>query len=118
MFHLDATYKIIRYFYPVIIFGITDLNHKFYPIVFMITSHETHIDYIHFFVSLKAIALKLLKIKFQCLLIAAQLQQHLIREVQPHQQQQQLLQPQQRLLDPQQLLLRMGAILFVELALE
>ena len=44
MFHLDATYKIIRYFYPVIIFVI-----KFFPIVFMITSHEKTVDYIHFF---------------------------------------------------------------------
>ena len=57
MFHLNATYKIIKYFYPLIIFGITDYNHKFYPIVFMITSHESTDDYVHFLTELKRIIL-------------------------------------------------------------
>jgi hypothetical protein len=34
MFHIDATYKIIKYFYPLIIFGITDLNRSFFSICF------------------------------------------------------------------------------------
>ena len=34
-------------------FGISDINRKFYPIAFMIISHETEIDYVDFFKSLK-----------------------------------------------------------------
>lgn len=64
MFHVDATYKIIKYCYPLIVFGITDLNHKFFPIAFMITSHEKAVDYIHFFASLKKVANKGLGIVF------------------------------------------------------
>ena len=26
-FHVDCTYKIIKYFYPLLVFGITDFNH-------------------------------------------------------------------------------------------
>jgi len=59
MFHIDATYKIIKYFYPLIIFGITDLNRCFFPIAFMVTSHEKTGDYIHFFKSLNKIASQL-----------------------------------------------------------
>lgn len=65
MFHLDATYKIIKYFYPVIIFGITDLNHEFFPIVFIITSHEKAADYVHFLSTLKQLVQKLLKVNFK-----------------------------------------------------
>ena len=59
MFHIDATYKIIKYFYQLIIFGITDLNRCFFPIAFMVTSHEKTGDYIHFFKSLNKIASQL-----------------------------------------------------------
>ncbi|CAF1023345.1 unnamed protein product [Brachionus calyciflorus] len=45
MFHLDATYKIVKYNYPLIVFGITDIKHKFFPICFMFTSHEQEEDY-------------------------------------------------------------------------
>ena len=59
MFHIDATYKIIKYFYPLMIFGITDLNHSFFPIAFMVSSHETADDYLHFFKSLNKIVRRL-----------------------------------------------------------
>ncbi|CAF1037438.1 unnamed protein product [Brachionus calyciflorus] len=41
IFHIDATYKIVKYCYPVIVFGFTDIARKFHPIAFMITTHET-----------------------------------------------------------------------------
>ena len=45
IYHIDCTYKIVKYFFPVLVFGITDIDRKFQPIAFMITSHETHIDF-------------------------------------------------------------------------
>ena len=48
LFHLDATYKIVKYNYPLIVFGFSDLAHRFHPIFFMYTSHETEADYDHF----------------------------------------------------------------------
>ena len=44
IFHFDCTYKIIKYNYPVMVFGFSDLAHKFLPIAFMTTSHETELD--------------------------------------------------------------------------
>ena len=52
IFHLDCTYKIIKYFYPVIIFGCTDIDQRFYPICIMVKSHEQESDFIKFFESL------------------------------------------------------------------
>ena len=39
-FHVDCTYKIVKYFFPLLVFGITDFDRHFYPIAFMVTSHE------------------------------------------------------------------------------
>lgn len=58
MFHLDGTYKIIKYFYPVIVFGCSDISHEFYPIALSITSHETMVDYLHFLNELKKLVEK------------------------------------------------------------
>jgi hypothetical protein len=41
VFHLDATYRILKLCYPVIVFGVSDVNRKFFPVCFMITSYET-----------------------------------------------------------------------------
>jgi hypothetical protein len=48
-YHIDATYKIVKYSYPLIVFGFSDRSRKFYPIAFMFTSHEEVRDYEHFF---------------------------------------------------------------------
>lgn len=48
VFHLDATYKIVRFNYPLIVFGYTDKKHQFFPVSFMFTSHEKQQDYLHF----------------------------------------------------------------------
>lgn len=49
IFHIDATYKIIKYNFPLIVFGCSDVRRRFHPISFMITSHETKDTYSHFF---------------------------------------------------------------------
>jgi hypothetical protein len=51
-FHIDATYKIIKYNFPLIVFGCTDIRRQFHVIAFMFTSHETEIDFTHFYNSL------------------------------------------------------------------
>ena len=50
-FHIDATYKIVKYSYPLIILGFTDVQRQFQPLVFMFTSHEQTQDYDYFFES-------------------------------------------------------------------
>ena len=35
--HVDATYKIIKYCYPLIVLGFTDLNFRFLPVAFLFT---------------------------------------------------------------------------------
>ena len=59
MFHVNCTYKIIKYFYPLLALGITDFDHHFHPIAFMVTSHETEEDFKYFFTSLDEIAKEL-----------------------------------------------------------
>lgn len=56
MFHLDCTYKIVKYGFPVLVFGWTDLRRKFYPICYFITSHEQENDLTFFWKSLFQIA--------------------------------------------------------------
>ena len=48
-FHIDGTYKIVKYNFPLIVLGITDMERQFHPIAFMFTSHEQEQDYDHFF---------------------------------------------------------------------
>jgi hypothetical protein len=56
VFHCDATYKVVKVGYPLIVFGVSDINRKFYPICFMFTSHEQNQDYVKFFTSLEKLA--------------------------------------------------------------
>ncbi|CAF1005065.1 unnamed protein product [Brachionus calyciflorus] len=60
-FHFDCTYKIVKYGFPLIVFGCSDIRRKFYPICYFITSHEQEKDFIFFWESLIKIA-KLLDI--------------------------------------------------------
>jgi hypothetical protein len=55
LFHFDATYRLLKVCYPVLVIGVSDINRKFYPVGFMISSHETDVDYFNFFESLKEI---------------------------------------------------------------
>ena len=59
VFHCDGTYKVVKLEYPLIVFGVSDINRKFYPIAFMFTSHEMNGDYVSFFKSLKELAVML-----------------------------------------------------------
>jgi hypothetical protein len=43
--HIDGTYKITTYGFPLVIYGVTDICGIFHPIAFMITSHETESDF-------------------------------------------------------------------------
>ena len=63
VFHCDATYKVVKVGYPLIVFGMSDINRKFFPICFMFTSHEFTEDYKNFFASLIQLS-NLLKIVF------------------------------------------------------
>ena len=51
-YHIDATYKIVKFCFPLIVFGFTDVSRRFYPIAYMFTSHEKQANYEHFFNSL------------------------------------------------------------------
>lgn len=51
VFHIDATYKIVKYNYPLLVLGYTDLKGQFFPVAFMYTSHEKVEDFDHFFTS-------------------------------------------------------------------
>jgi hypothetical protein len=65
LFHIDATYKIIKYSYPLIIIGVSDAVHKFFPIAMMLSSHETIVDYTHFFESLNELIKERLDFEFR-----------------------------------------------------
>ena len=67
-YHIDATYKIVKYSYPLIVFGFSDVSRKFYPVAFMFTSHEETCDYEYFFQSFFTLCTQLeiqLKIQIQ-----------------------------------------------------
>ena len=49
VFHIDGTYKMTVQGYPLIVFGVTDIQGVFHPICFMLTSHETEIDFTTFY---------------------------------------------------------------------
>ena len=40
IFNCDGTYKIIKFGFPLIVFGVSDINRKFWPVGFMLSSHE------------------------------------------------------------------------------
>jgi hypothetical protein len=64
VFHIDCTYKVIKQLYPLIVFGITDIDHHFHPIALMITSHEQTIDFVRFFRSLNKLIKEKLNYNF------------------------------------------------------
>ena len=53
IFHIDGTYKITRNKFPLVIFGRTDINRHFHPIIFFLTSHEDTSDFTYFYEELK-----------------------------------------------------------------
>jgi ribosome biogenesis protein Nip4 len=70
VFHCDATYKIVKIGFPLIVFGMSDINRKFYPLAFAFSSHEQNEDFRKFFINLTKITMKLnitLAPKFMCI---------------------------------------------------
>ena len=65
MFHLDCTYKILKYMYPLLVFGVTNLQRQFIPVAFMITSHETTNDFTFFFEAFNTVVQNLFEHTFQ-----------------------------------------------------
>ena len=51
--------KIVKYCYPLIVFGLTDIMRQCIPVAFMFTTHETTDDYNYFFESLKIVCERL-----------------------------------------------------------
>ena len=47
--HLDGTYKITTNGFPLVVYGVSDIQGHFHPICFMLTSHETETDFKYFF---------------------------------------------------------------------
>ncbi len=59
IYHFDCSYKIIKYRYPLIVFGFTGINRKFFPLAMMFVSHETDADFDHLFKSFESVVAKL-----------------------------------------------------------
>jgi hypothetical protein len=47
--HIDGTYRITIYGFPLIVYGVSDQCGVFHPIAYMITSHEKEEDFEHFY---------------------------------------------------------------------
>ena len=47
--HLDGTYQITTNGFPLLVYGVSDIQGHFHPICFMLTSHETEQDFDYFF---------------------------------------------------------------------
>ena len=47
IFHFDATYKILKYYYPLIVFGFTDATRRFFSYVYVHQPRKK--DFTHFF---------------------------------------------------------------------
>jgi len=62
LFHIDATYKIVKNAYPLIVLEDTDADHVFFPVC---QSHETHDDYVHFLTSFVDICKKAIEFAFE-----------------------------------------------------
>jgi hypothetical protein len=59
--HLDCTYKILKYGFPVLIMGFTDINREFHPANFGVQSHEREEDYNHYQAAFKSLCRRLCK---------------------------------------------------------
>lgn len=55
-FHIDATYKLIKNKFPVVVFAKTDFHHQIHPIAFVITSHEQTKDYVEIYKGLISVS--------------------------------------------------------------
>ena len=47
--HIDGTYKITSYGYPLVVYGISDQCGQFHPGAIMVTSHESEKDFVNLY---------------------------------------------------------------------
>ncbi len=47
--HIDGTYRITTHGFPLVVYGISDQVGRFHPVSFMLTSHETIVDFEDFY---------------------------------------------------------------------
>jgi hypothetical protein len=59
IYHIDATHKVTINRFPIIIFGRSDMNGVFHPIIVSICSHETEADFSHIYSSIVNLCKKL-----------------------------------------------------------
>ena len=50
VFHIDGTYKITSHGYPLVAYGITDLQGHYHPIAFMLTSNESKVLFLKYII--------------------------------------------------------------------
>ena len=62
--HIDGTYRITSYGYPLINYGVSDKCGQFHPATFVLTSHETIEDFKIFYEALIDIC-RMLRIKYK-----------------------------------------------------
>jgi hypothetical protein len=55
-YHIDATHKLIKNKFPVVVFAKTDFEHQIHPIAVAITSHEQTKDYLQIYKGLISVA--------------------------------------------------------------
>lgn len=55
-FYVDATYKLIRNRFPLVVVGRTDMNQKFHLLALCVTSHEQEIDFLRIYMGLVRVA--------------------------------------------------------------
>lgn len=48
-YHIDATYKLVKNGFPLLVFARTDAEHKIHPIAFCLSSHEQESDFNEFY---------------------------------------------------------------------
>ncbi|CAF1111655.1 unnamed protein product [Brachionus calyciflorus] len=51
-YHIDATYKLVKNGFPLLVFARTDAEHKIHPIAFCLSSHEQEKDFSEFYTGL------------------------------------------------------------------
>ena len=61
--HIDGTYRITIYGFPLIVYGVSDQAGRFHPAAYMLSSHEQEQDFEYFYDSLSDLA-HLLNVEF------------------------------------------------------
>ena len=44
IFHIECTYQVLKYNFPLLVFGISSISREFCPMAYMVLSHEKDED--------------------------------------------------------------------------